>query len=103
MTIVPDDKDWTWVLERPCPECGFDAATADPTDVARRIRDTAGVYVAALVEDDARRRPSPDTWSPAEYACHVRDVHRVFADRLRLMIEEDDPQFENWDQGLAAV
>jgi hypothetical protein len=22
MTIVPDDKDWTWVLERPCPECG---------------------------------------------------------------------------------
>src|SRR5262245_58876013 len=19
---APDDKDWTWVLERPCPECG---------------------------------------------------------------------------------
>ena len=26
MPIVPDDKDWTWVLERPCPECGFDAS-----------------------------------------------------------------------------
>ena len=24
MTIVPDTKDWTWVLRRPCPECGFD-------------------------------------------------------------------------------
>ena len=24
MTIVPDTKDWTWVLQRPCPECGFD-------------------------------------------------------------------------------
>ena len=23
MTIEPDTKDWTWVLDRPCPECGF--------------------------------------------------------------------------------
>ena len=22
--ITPDTKDWTWVLQRPCPECGFD-------------------------------------------------------------------------------
>jgi hypothetical protein len=21
---LPDDKDWTWVVEEPCPECGFD-------------------------------------------------------------------------------
>ena len=27
--ITPDDKDWTWVLERPCPECGFDTRTID--------------------------------------------------------------------------
>ena len=25
MTIVPDTKDWTWVLQRPCAECGFNA------------------------------------------------------------------------------
>jgi hypothetical protein len=24
--ITPDTKDWTWVLERACPECGFDPA-----------------------------------------------------------------------------
>lgn len=29
-----DDKDWTWVLERPCPECGFDTAAIDGVDVA---------------------------------------------------------------------
>ena len=23
MAITPDTKDWTWVLQRPCPECGF--------------------------------------------------------------------------------
>ncbi len=21
---APDTKDWTWVLQRPCPDCGFD-------------------------------------------------------------------------------
>jgi hypothetical protein len=25
--IDPDDKDWTWVLEGSCPECGFDASS----------------------------------------------------------------------------
>jgi hypothetical protein len=27
MTIIPDTKDWTWVLQRPCTECGFDTST----------------------------------------------------------------------------
>ena len=31
--IVPDDKDWTWVLETPCPECGFVATTVAVEDV----------------------------------------------------------------------
>ena len=25
--INPDTKDWTWVLNRSCPECGYDAGT----------------------------------------------------------------------------
>lgn len=31
--IVPDTKDWTWVLERPCPECGV------VHDVAHHLHD----------------------------------------------------------------
>ncbi|PVY29285.1 hypothetical protein C7458_10631 [Williamsia muralis] len=31
MAIVPDTKNWTWVLERPCPDCGF-----DPSEIAFR-------------------------------------------------------------------
>jgi SAM-dependent methyltransferase len=38
-----------------------------------------------------------------QYACHVRDVHRVFGERLQLMLEEDEPRFANWDQDEAAV
>ncbi|MDX6327275.1 MAG: hypothetical protein QOK15_3629 [Nocardioidaceae bacterium] len=103
MAIVPDDKDWTWVLERPCPECGFDAAELDPTTVGRRLRQAAADFRDALARADATRRPSAQVWSPTEYGCHVRDVNRVFATRVELMLDEDDPQFENWDQDRTAV
>jgi hypothetical protein len=103
MTVVPDDKDWTWVLERACAECGFDVRAIDPTSIADRIRDTADPYVRVLGREGATLRPSPQVWSPTEYACHVRDVHRIFAERVRLMLTEDDPEFENWDQDATAV
>ncbi len=38
MTITPDTKDWTWVLEDACPECGFDARAVDASEVAARVR-----------------------------------------------------------------
>ena len=50
-----------------------------------------------------RERPSPATWSPTEYACHVRDVHILFGQRIRLMLEQDAPQFANWDQDETAI
>lgn len=103
MSIEPDTKDWTWVLERPCTECGFDATALAARDVADRVRASVPGYLAALERDDATTRPRPDLWSPLEYACHVRDVHRLYTFRLALMIEQDDPLFPNWDQDLTAV
>jgi hypothetical protein len=38
-----------------------------------------------------------------EYACHVRDVHRVFVGRVAALQSVDDPLFDNWDQDQAAV
>lgn len=52
---------------------------------------------------DPIERPAPGTWSVLEYACHVRDVHRIFERRLALMLDEDDPGFANWDQDATAV
>ena len=45
----------------------------------------------------------PDRWSALEYACHVRDVFRLYDERLHLMLDEDDPTFANWDQDATAV
>jgi hypothetical protein len=101
--IEPDTKDWTWVLERPCPECGYDADAVGRTEVADRLRANAEAWPRALGAPRATDRPDPQTWSTLEYACHVRDVHRVFAGRLQAMLAEDDPAFDNWDQDEAAV
>ena len=103
MAITPDTKDWTWVLKQPCPECGLAAGDVDPTTVGDRIRATLPRWEEALGREDARERPDDETWSPTEYACHVRDVFRVFAGRAALMLEQDDPQFESWDQDETAV
>ncbi len=103
MTIEPDTKDWTWVLDRPCPECGYDAATTDPSGVGDAVRAAVPRWQAALARPDARRRPQPTVWSPLEYGAHVRDVLRIFDERLRLMLAQDDPLFANWDQDATAV
>ncbi len=106
MPIVPDTKNWTWVLERPCPECGFDAKSVTTGELPERFRANAATWheiLATREEGDLRRRPSDDRWSALEYACHVRDVFALFDYRLGLMVNEDDPTFANWDQDATAV
>jgi hypothetical protein len=103
MAITPDTKDWTWVLGRRCPECGFEADSLTPHDVAQRLDTALPRWDAALQRDDVLERPDSSTWSPLEYGYHVRDVFEVFRLRLELMLAEDGAQFENWDQDAAAV
>jgi hypothetical protein len=101
--IEPDEKDWTWVLGRPCPDCGFDAAAVRTTDVAGRIRHDAINWLTRLARPGVTERPRPGVWSVLEYGCHVRDVHRIFDSRVHLMLDEDAPHFPNWDQDETAV
>jgi hypothetical protein len=103
MTIVPDTKNWTWVLERPCPDCGFDASSFPCRSVASQLRLSSEAWRPLLMRQDALARPRPATWSTLEYGCHVRDVFRIFDGRLTRMLQEDDPVFENWDQDETAV
>jgi hypothetical protein len=103
MPIVPDDKNWTWVLEKACPECGFDASSVSSTAVAEALRDNASIWPGLLERPDANRRPSEDKWSALEYGCHVRDVFVLFDRRLSLMLEQDNPDFANWDQDETAI
>jgi DinB superfamily len=104
VTITPDTKDWTWVLRRPCPECGFDAQAFPREEIGPLLRSNAAAWRDLIASRlDVRERPHPDKWSPLEYACHVRDVCQLYAYRLDLMLTYDAPSFLNWDQDATAV
>jgi DinB superfamily len=103
MTIVPEDKDWTWVLGQACPDCGFDARLFDPAETAEVIEEIAANFIGALQGPNVALRTTPDLWSTLEYACHVRDVFRLCEYRVNLMLAEDNPQFANWDQDATAI
>ena len=67
------------------------------------VRSSAAAWRAALADERARQRPSDDVWSALEYGCHVRDVFRLYDERLQLMLTDDDPLFANWDQDATAI
>ena len=105
MPIVPDVKNWTWVLERQCPDCGFDATATDYAAVPTLVRDSASRFAVTLARADARVRPDDSTWSVLEYGAHVRDVCRIFDTRLGLTLAgagDGIPRFANWDQDATA-
>ncbi len=101
MTITPESKDWTWTITTACADCGFDGATFDPLTTAAVVAALAERWERAL-GPSASERPNPETWAPVEYACHVRDVFRLYEYRLGLMLDHDDPTFPNWDQDATA-
>lgn len=98
MSVTRETKSWTWVNERPCPDCGFDASSTDPSDVAGILRGNLADWQRLLTGDTARLlvRPEPSTWSPVEYACHVSDVLDLLAHRFERTLAEDHPIFEDW-------
>ncbi|WP_300079100.1 DinB family protein [Propioniciclava sp.] len=102
---TPDTKDWTWVLERPCPECGFEAGSLQPEQIPRSIAEAAAAFTSAVERPDAGHRPEPHTWSVIEYGQHVADVMEVMSDRLKLILESGGrgAQFPDWDQDAAAT
>ena len=99
---APDDKDWTFVIAEGCDACGFDPAF-DVATTGDRLRAAVPRWESALVRPGATERPEPATWSPTEYAAHVRDVCTLFRQRLELMLTDDDARFANWDQDETAL
>jgi hypothetical protein len=103
---TPDTSDWTWVLERPCPDCGFDAEGVRPAEVPELLARAGSRYAAVLGREGVRVRPAAGVWSPLEYCCHVRDVCGVMTGRLEQILAgggTSEVRFRDWDQDAAAV
>jgi hypothetical protein len=79
-----------------CAECGFVYDLDRSADAATTIRSGAD-RIAGLVDASGARgrsRRRPDTWSPLEYGCHVRDVLLVQRERVLAALRVDTPQPE---------
>ncbi len=109
-----DGADGPWVIPAPgwvCPECGFDFDGCDPHDTPSMIRAFPSRYRVPLErglpgEDlDAilRTRPTPDTWSALEYACHARDSFLLYDERVTTTVKEDRPSFPRMRRDELAV
>lgn len=103
--VEGDTKDWTWVLERPCPDCGFDPSAMSVASIPDTITDAARRFALALEQPDAGVRTQPGAWSTVEYGQHVADMLEVMTDRLGLILESEGAgaSFADWDQDAAAV
>lgn len=99
----PDDKDWTWVLQRACPECGFDSGSVGRAQIAGRLLAANPRWQSVLRGPRVAVRPAPQVWSALEYACHVNDVHALFAQRGKLIQDSVDPAFVDWNQDETAL
>lgn len=49
-----------------------------------------------------RNVPAPGVFSPIQYGAHVRDIQRVYGDRIVLMLQERNPVFPQFDPDEAA-
>ena len=101
---TPDDAWYDIVVAGACAGCGHDAQAAATELLAGLLVDEARRWsplLTAMDDDEVRRRPAPDTWSPLEYAAHVRDTLAVFTERTGRMLTEVDPDLGWWDHEAA--
>jgi hypothetical protein len=65
-----------------CADCDFTYDLEQAGGAAGSLRELAAQVADILTSDiDLRRRPQPDTWSPLEYGCHIRDVLLIQRER----------------------
>jgi len=79
-----------------CGECGFEYDLGAAPKAGAAIVEGASQWAVILSDDTTslRHRPRPDTWSPLEYGCHVRDVLLVQRERVLAARRTDRPSFD---------
>lgn len=86
--------DWTRIQRDPCPQCGQHPAALSPSSLGELTVGSSAAWREFLLDaDDAYLRgiPEPGVFSPIQYGAHVRDILRVYTDRMVLGIEQDSP------------
>lgn len=98
---------WQWARAQTdrCPQCGYHPAALERSALGPQLMESASEWRTFLVEaDDASLRviPAPGIFSPVQYGAHVRDIMRVYGDRILIMLEEDEPVFAQFNPDESA-
>ena len=92
------------MLERPAPSAGYDPAAIDVADDPGHGAGQRGGWQDVLARPDARRAPAARRVVAARVRLpRPRRVPPVRHAGSRLMLDEDDPLFANWDQDETAI
>lgn len=87
-----------------CDDCAYVYGDTEVEEAVRIIRDDAEALAHEVeTRPDVHDRPAPETWSPLEYGCHVRDVLRIQRARIDQALAEDDPDFTPMGREALAV
>jgi hypothetical protein len=93
---------WQWARAQTdeCPQCGLHPGAMDHASLGGRLVELAGDWRTFLVAADdtyLRTIPAPGVFSPLQYGAHVRDIQRVYGDRILLMLREESPVFPQFN------
>ncbi len=75
---------------------------AQITAYLRQVPDLIDEIIDGRSDDELGRRPSPDEWSVLEVCCHLRDYAEIEGERVRRLVEEDEPALASYDQEALA-
>jgi DinB family protein len=101
---------WEWprAATDECPQCGMHPGAQPPESLGAMAVELAADWREFLMSADdeyLRTCPEPGVFSPIQYGAHVRDILRVYGDRVLLAIAEDDPEVptfhpseDEWDR-----
>lgn len=82
------------------PSAATHPSPADPRSLIEEYEKSAelvGQAIKGLSRDDLLAFPVPGTWSIQQIVLHLADSEQVFADRMKRVIAEEDPQLLAFD------
>jgi hypothetical protein len=93
---------WQWARAQTdlCPQCGLQPGAMDHGSLGGQLLELAGswrTYLLAADDASVRTNPAPGIFSPIQYGAHVRDIERVYGDRIVLMLTEENPVFPQFN------
>jgi hypothetical protein len=93
---------WQWARAQTdrCPQCGHHPAAMERTALGTQLLESADAwreFLTGAEETYLRTIPAPGIFSPVQYGAHVRDILRVYGDRIVIMLDENDPVFPQFN------